>query len=308
MPTRIRIATRSSALAMWQAEFVAAKLEATHAGLAVELVALTTAGDRWLSAPLSEVGGKGLFIKELEVAMLEDRADVAVHSMKDLPGDLPPQFELPVIAFRDDVRDALVSGEFDSIAALPRGARIGSSSLRRRAQLLARRPDLEIVPVRGNVNTRLRKLDAGEYDALLLACAGLDRLDLSARVKERIAIRDSLPAAGQGALGVECRADRADIIELMAPLADPVVARCVAAERAVSAALGGNCSMPLAAYARMQGDAIVLDALLADVSGTRVLRAQATGTVPADVGATAAALLVAQGANTILDALRAQET
>ena len=199
---------------------------------------MTTSGDRLLSTPLSEVGGKGLFIKELETAISEGRADVAVHSMKDVPAELPPGFALPVIGFRDEVRDVLVSPGAGSVAHLPAGARVGSSSLRRQAQLLARRPDLNVLPVRGNVNTRLDKLDAGQFDALLLAGAGLQRLGLGARIREFLSLDDSLPAAGQGALGVECLASRADVIAVLAPLNDPAVARCVAAERAVTPRTG----------------------------------------------------------------------
>ncbi len=305
MTERVRIATRSSALALWQANFIRDELIRIHRGLEVELVALTTAGDRWLSAPLSEIGGKGLFIKELEVAMLEGRADIAVHSMKDVPAELADDFAMPLIAYRADVRDALVCATATSVGALPRGARVGSSSLRRRSQLLARRPDLDVQPVRGNVNTRIGKLDAGEFDALLLAAAGLERLGLEARIAERIETRDSLPAAGQGALGVECRAERRDLIELLEPLADRDVARCVGAERAVSAALGADCSLPIAAHAVVHGGRIRLEALLADADGKRVLRATVEGTEPLALGKAAAAKLREQGAEAILAALRA---
>jgi hydroxymethylbilane synthase len=302
---RVRIATRSSALALWQANYIKHELEAAHRGLEVELVALTTSGDRWLSSPLSEIGGKGLFVKELEAAMMENRADLAVHSMKDVPAQLPDGFVLPVIAFRADVRDALVSAAAKSVDSLPDGARVGSSSLRRRAQLLARRPDLTVVPVRGNVNTRLDKLDRGDFDALLLACAGLERLGLTERIGQRIAVNDSLPAAGQGALGIECRADRHDLIALLAPLADASVAVCVRAERAVSGALGADCSLPIAAYATLSGRRIELDALLSDADGRHVLRAHVAGDDAEALGMAAAARLRSLGADAILDELRA---
>lgn len=300
----IRIATRASRLALWQAEFIKAQLIATHPGLEVELVGMTTRGDRWLAAPLSEVGGKGLFIKELETAMLDGRADIAVHSMKDVPTELPEGFVLAAIGFRAEVRDALVSGLAATVAELLPGARIGSSSLRRRAQLLARRPDLVVAPVRGNVNTRLDKLDAGEFDALLLAGAGLDRLGLGHRIGELLSLDDSLPAAGQGALGVECRSERSELLEMLAPLNDSTVARCVQSERAVSRALGADCSMPIAAYADSEGDQITLRALLATPDGRRVLRCVVDGTEAARLGAAAAAALRQQGADAILDELR----
>ncbi len=304
MIDRVRIATRSSALALWQANFIKGEIERAHPNVRVELVPMTTTGDKWLSSPLSEIGGKGLFVKELEIAMAEDRADIAVHSMKDVPAALPDGFVMPVIAFRADVRDALVTSAAESIESLPRGARIGSSSLRRRSQLLARRPDLSVLPVRGNVNTRLGKLDAGEFDALLLACAGLERLDMHARITMRIDVAVSLPAAGQGALGIECRGDRADLLQLLAPLADPVVAACVTAERAVSGALGADCSLPIAAYARTDGVRLTLDALIADADGTRVLRTRVEGTDSHALGRLAASKLEEQGAEEILEVLR----
>jgi hydroxymethylbilane synthase len=301
---RLRIATRRSPLALWQANYVKAEIERHHPDAVVELVEMTTAGDRWLAAPLSEIGGKGLFIKELEIALGENRADVAVHSMKDVPAQLAKGYALPVVAYRADVRDAFVSTRCARLADLPTGAVVGSSSLRRRAQLLARRPDVVVRPVRGNVGTRLSKLDAGEFDALLLACAGLDRLGLEGRIAERIDVADSLPAAGQGALGVECLEDRRDLLEMLAPLADEGVARCVAAERGVSAALGADCSLPLAAYATTDGVEIRLQALLASADGLRVLRAERRGRTPAEAARGVATDLRAQGADDILDALR----
>lgn len=302
--TSLRIATRKSRLALWQAEFIKSQLERVHPKLEVTLVGMTTQGDRWLAAPLSEIGGKGLFIKELESAMSDGRADVAVHSMKDVPADLPDGFALPVIGYRDEVRDVLVSPQFVSVEALPIGARVGSSSLRRQAQLLARRPDLHVAPVRGNVNTRLDKLDAGEYDALLLAGTGLQRLGLAPRIREFLSLEDSLPAAGQGALGVECLGQRTDVIELLKPLNDPGVARCVAAERGVSRHLGADCSLPIAAYALDRGDRLFLRALIADGTGRRILRCEVEGDDADAMGAEAAAQLRRQGADGILVELR----
>ncbi len=299
----LRIATRKSRLALWQAEFVKSQLASAHPGLQIELVAMTTRGDQWLSAPLSEIGGKGLFIKELEAAIADGRADVAVHSMKDVPAELPAGFVLPAIGYRSEVRDVLVSS-VRSVAELPRGARVGSSSLRRQAQLLARRPDLVVAPVRGNVNTRLDKLDAGEYDALLLAGTGLQRLGLADRVREFLSLEDSLPAAGQGALGVECSASRADVIELLRPLNDSVVSRCVRAERAVSRHLGADCSLPIAAYATEVAGDLQMRALIASSAGTRVLRCAVSGTDPEALGAQAATELRRKGADEILDELR----
>lgn len=297
------IATRESPLALWQAEFIKAALMAAHDELEVTLLGMRTQGDRWLKSPLSEVGGKGLFIKELEQALLEGRADLAVHSMKDVPAHLGDEFALPVIAFRDDVRDALVSRGGARLVELPPGARIGSASLRRQAQLRARRPDLEVAPVRGNVGTRLGKLDAGEYDALVLACAGLERLRLTDRIAERLAVADSVPAAGQGALGIECLAGAKEVRELVGALHDPRVSACVLAERAVSAGLGADCSSPLGAYAELSGEQLQLVAVLASVDGRRVLRARASGTDPAAVGAEVVASLRSQGAMDILHSL-----
>lgn len=300
---RIRIATRRSALALWQAEFVRDRLTQEVAGADVSLVPMSTSGDRWLSSPLSEIGGKGLFIKELEQAMLDGVADIAVHSMKDVPAELPSGFMLPVIAFRDDVRDALVSGSGGGLADLPRNAVVGSSSLRRQAQLLAHRPDLDVRPVRGNVNTRLAKLDAGEYDALMLACAGLDRLKMAERISERVDLEVSLPAAGQGALGIECREDQTGLIDALETLTDEQTYRCVSAERAVSLGLGADCSMPLAAHARVDGPTIVLRARLATPDGVRVLDTSASGTDPRKVGEEVAEKLLALGAGEILASL-----
>ncbi|MEZ5559275.1 MAG: hydroxymethylbilane synthase [Pseudomonadales bacterium] len=303
MPDKIIIATRESPLALWQAEFVRARLQHAHPGLEVALLGMKTQGDRWLDTPLSQVGGKGLFIKELEQALLAGAAHIAVHSMKDVPAELPAQFALPVIGFRDDVRDALVSSAGATLAELPQGARIGSASLRRQAQLKARRPDLDVRPVRGNVGTRLGKLDAGEYDALVLASAGLHRLGLDDRISERLPVEVSLPAAGQGALGIECLAQAAAVRELLEVLDDPDVNRCVSAERGVSAGLGADCSAPLGAHAVLVDGTIELQALLASADGRRVLRAAARGTDAVSVAAEVVDSLRAQGAVEILAAL-----
>ena len=303
MTDTIRIATRESKLALWQAHFIREQLLAAHPGLEVELLGMTTKGDQWLSAPLSEVGGKGLFVKELELAMLDGRADIAVHSVKDLPAELPADFVLPVIAYRANVQDVLLSAHGD-LAALPQGARVGSSSLRRKSQLLALRADLEIRPVRGNVGTRLSKLDSGEYDALVLAAAGLERLRLERTDMHVLPVTTCLPAPGQGALGIECCAD-SRVLDLLAPLRDPLVEKCVLAERGISAGLGADCSLPVAALATPAnaGD-IELRALLGTPDGSRLLRATVQGSDPAALAEACVAELNAQGAAAILADLR----
>ena len=273
---RVRIATRRSKLALWQAAFIKDELERVHSGLKVALVGMSTAGDRWLDAPLSAAGGKGLFINELEAALARGDADLAVHSMKDVPALIDEKFAVPVVGYRQDVRDAWISPRGGVDAMLP-GAVVGTSSLRRQAQLLALRPDLRVRPLRGNVDTRLAKLDAGEVDAIMLAVAGLVRLGLAERVTEALPPARFLPAPGQGALGLECRAGDGWVLDLLAPLQDLATAACVTAERAVSAALGADCSQPLAAYAEIEGDAIVLRTLLASPDGGTVLKAQARG-------------------------------
>mgnify|MGYP001821652587 CR=1 FL=1 len=303
MIEQIVIATRESQLALWQAEFIQSELMKAAPGAAVTLLGMTTQGDRWLSSPLSQVGGKGLFIKELEEAMLAGRADIAVHSMKDVPALLPEGFALPLIGFRADVRDALVSSSGAGFEDLPEGAIVGSSSLRRQAMLLAVRPDLIMRPVRGNVNTRLAKLDAGEYDALILAAAGLERLGLDQRITEKLPESLSLPAAGQGALGVECRDDAAELIELLGELQDDAVAACVLAERTVSAGIGADCSAPLGAHAVRVQEGIRLLARLGAPDGSRMLEATATGEDPVAIGNAVAAELNAQGAPELLAAI-----
>ena len=295
----IRIATRESNLALWQAEFLRSQLLQVVPNATVELVGMTTAGDRWLDKPLSEVGGKGLFVKELEVAMLEGQADMAVHSVKDLPAELPSGMALPLLGFRDDVRDVMI-GQPGGWQALPQGARVGSSSLRRRAQMLALRPDLDVRPVRGNVETRLGKLTAGEYDALILAQAGINRLGVSVPNPVPIAAEDCLPAPGQGALGVECPED-SPLVSVLTQLVDLDQRRCVEAERHVSRLLGGDCSMPLGALAQVVGEELSLRAILAMPDGSQILRAEATGADPLQVAQTVVDTLHQQGAQQILD-------
>ena len=295
---KVRIATRRSKLALWQASFIKGELERSHPGLVIEIAGISTAGDRWLDAPLSEVGGKGLFINELEAALARGGADLAVHSMKDVPAVLDSKFAMPVIGYRQDVRDAWVSPH-GGLKAMPPGAAVGTSSLRRQAQILALRPDLRVRPLRGNVDTRLAKLDAAEVDAIVLAMAGLARLGWAERVTEALPPSLFLPAPGQGALGVECRADDDQILALLAPLRDPATAACVEAERGVSAALGADCSQPLAAYAQPQDEAVLLQALLASPDGGTVLKAKANG--PAEqVANLVVADLKAQGALRLL--------
>jgi hydroxymethylbilane synthase len=301
---RLVIATRRSRLALWQAEYVKARLEALHPGLAVELLPMSTRGDELLDRRLDQVGGKGLFVKELETAMADGRADLAVHSMKDVPADLPPGFQLAAIGAREDPRDAYVSSRFAALAEMPARAVVGTSSLRRAAQVSERYPALELRLLRGNVETRLAKLDRGDYDAVVLAVAGLVRLGLGQRIRARLSIEESLPAPGQGALGIECLADRPEVIRILGSLADADTALCVRAERAVSRALGGSCTLPLGAYAVMVDGRLSLKALVASTDGRRILRAHAEGVDPEVVGAAAAQALRAQGADEILQPLR----
>ena len=279
MPRRLRIATRESALAQWQAEHIRARLIAQFPGMTVDLLGLTTQGDRILDQPLSSIGGKGLFIKELEVAMDEGRADLAVHSLKDVPMEMPHGFSLASITAREDPRDAFVSNQYAALADLPHGAVVGTSSLRREAQLRERHPHLAIEPLRGNVNTRLRKLDEGQYAAIILAAAGLKRLGFGARIAALLQPEESLPAPGQGALALECRSDRANILAALAPLADVGTTLATAAERAFSRALGGSCHTPLAAYAEWEGGTLWLRGLLAGRDGRDILRGEAEADV-----------------------------
>jgi len=302
MPKKIVIATRESQLALWQAEHVKARLMELHPGLEVELLGMTTQGDQILDSPLSRIGGKGLFVKELETAMAEGRADLAVHSIKDVPMDLPPGFELAAISKREDPRDAFVSRKYASLSELPSGARVGTSSLRRQVQLRAAYPGLDVDTLRGNVNTRLRKLEEGQYDAILLAAAGLKRLGLDAHIRAILSPEESLPAVGQGALGIEIRAGRPDLAALLAPLNDPETAACVRAERAMGRMLQGGCQAPIGGYAELRGGRIHLRAFVADLEGIRYYRSEVEGD-PADpeaVGQAAARELIAQGADRLL--------
>lgn len=301
----LRIATRKSRLALWQAEHIRGRLEALHPGLRVELLPMSTRGDELLDIRLDKDGGKGLFVKELENALAEGRAELAVHSMKDMPVDLPRGFILAAITEREDARDAFVSIRYASLAELPAGSSVGTSSLRRAAQILERYPGLRIVPLRGNVETRLAKLDRGEHDAVVLAAAGLRRLGLKGRIRSLLEVELSLPAAGQGALGIECRADRPEIRILLEPLAHPATQACVQAERAANRALGGNCGVPLGAYAVKEGDRLRLRVLVASPDGRQVLRADCEGDAldPESLGMRAASELQARGAAAILAAL-----
>jgi hydroxymethylbilane synthase len=298
----IRIATRKSALALWQAEFVKAELEKYHANLTVELVPMSTQGDKILDTPLAKIGGKGLFVKELEVAILEGRADIAVHSMKDVPVDFPDGLELHTICEREDPRDAFVSNRYKSIDELPSGAIVGTSSLRRQCQIKAQRPDLTIRDLRGNVNTRLAKLDAGQYDAIILAAAGLIRLQMPERITALMSAEQSLPANGQGAVGIECRSDDTLTKNLLAPLEHNETRIRVLAERAMNRKLQGGCQVPIGAYATVNGDTLTLDGLVGALDGSVILKHQLTGNIadPEHIGEQLAEQLLAQGANTIL--------
>ncbi len=292
-PLSIVIATRESRLALWQAEHVQALLRAR--GHSVELLGMTTKGDQILDRSLSKVGGKGLFVKELEVALEEGRAHIAVHSLKDVPMELPEGFALACVMEREDPRDAFVSPRYASLEALPQGAVVGTSSLRRQVLLQALRPDLKIEPLRGNLDTRLRKLDEGQYDAIVLAAAGLKRLKMGERVRATFAPTAMLPAAGQGALGIEVRRDRQDLIDALAPLAHMPTWLTVTAERAVSRAMGGSCSMPLAAHGTLTGTTLQLDAAWGDTEGKLPLvRASASATVTTLAQADALGLAIAQ--------------
>lgn len=299
------IASRESALAMWQAEHIQARLQALYPGLSVSILGMTTQGDQILDKTLSKIGGKGLFVKELEVALQEGRADLAVHSMKDVPMNLPDGFELAAICTREDPRDAFVSNTFASLDELPQGSVVGTSSLRRQAQLLARRPDLEIRFLRGNVNTRLAKLDAGEYDAIILAAAGLIRLGFAERIKSAISDVDSLPAGGQGAVGIECRVADSRVQALLAPLHHEPTALRVRAERALNTRLNGGCQVPIACYATLDNDQLYLRGLVGEPQGTRLLRAEAYGPAqaPEALGVQVAEALLMQGAGEILAAV-----
>ncbi|MBB1486432.1 hydroxymethylbilane synthase [Oceanospirillum sediminis] len=301
----IRIATRKSPLAMWQAEHIQARLEALHPGLTVELVPMSTQGDKILDTPLAKIGGKGLFVKELELAMQEGLADIAVHSMKDVPMVLPEGFELPVICERHAPTDAFVSNQYACFDDLPQGAILGTSSLRRELQARANRPDLQVKSLRGNVQTRLGKLDAGEFDAIILATSGLQRMELDGRIRQELPAELSLPAVGQGALGIETRADDQDIIDLILPLKDEDTWNTVRAERAMNRHLEGGCQVPIGGFAELMdnGASIRLRALVGEPDGSQLLRAEKTGAVsdPEALGIAVADMLIDQGAKAILD-------
>ena len=303
--TILRIATRKSKLALWQAHFIKAELQRFHPGLTVELLGITTKGDKILDVPLAKVGGKGLFVKELEQAMLEGRADIAVHSMKDVPMEFPEGLGLAVICAREDPTDAFVSNHFNYLEELPKGAKVGTSSLRRQLQIKALRPDLQLLDLRGNVNTRLAKLDAGEYDAIILASAGLMRLDFHHRIQSRLTDAHCLPAGGQGAVGVECRLEDAATKALLAPLHHKDSADRVMAERALNKRLEGGCQVPIACFAELEGDQLWLRGLVGEVDGSRVLTTEIRGP-RADaetLGIAAAEDLLRQGAGEILEAI-----
>jgi hydroxymethylbilane synthase len=290
---------------MWQAGHVRERLARLYPAARVEILGLSTRGDEILDRSLAKIGGKGLFVKELEGALEDGRADIAVHSAKDVPMELPAVFALAAFLEREDPRDALVSTRCERLAELPAGSVVGTSSLRREAQIRSRFPRLEVQPLRGNLDTRLAKLDRGDYAAIVHAVAGLKRLGLSARIRAVLAPEESLPAVGQGALAVECRADRADLVAALAPLHHPASAACVRAERAVSRALGGSCTVPLAAHAELEGGAIRLRGLVASPDGVRVVRGEVRGALesPERAGDALAAQLRAQGADEILAAL-----
>ncbi len=301
----IRIATRKSPLALWQAEHVAAKLKAAFPDIETELVTMVTRGDKILDAPLAKVGGKGLFVKELEQGMLAGTADIAVHSMKDVPVEFPEGLHLAVVMEREDPRDAFVSNQYPSIGELPENARIGTCSLRRQCQLKERFPNAEILPLRGNVNTRLAKLDAGEFDAIILAAAGLKRLGMADRISECLDSTDSLPAIGQGAIGIECRSDDAQVNQMLEALHDENTTIRIAAERAMNARLNGGCQVPIAGFSEIDGDSLWMRGLVGSPDGTVIHRSERRGHIDeaAEIGTAVADDLLAQGADKILKAL-----
>jgi hydroxymethylbilane synthase len=305
----VRIATRKSALALWQANYVKARLEQAHPELQVSLVPMVSRGDKLLDSPLAKIGGKGLFVKELETALLENHADIAVHSMKDVPMDFPEGLGLYCICEREDPRDAFVSNTYDSLASLPKGSIVGTSSLRRQAQLLSRRPDLQIRFLRGNVNTRLAKLDAGEYDAIILAAAGLIRLGFEERIRDNLDVTDSLPSGGQGAVGIECRTGDLELHALLEPLHHGPTAIRVEAERAMNRRLNGGCQVPIAAYAVLEDDQVWLRGLVARPDGNTLLLAQgrASHAEAEALGRRVADELLAQGAELILNEIYAPD-
>lgn len=298
----LRIATRQSPLALWQANFVKAELEKYHPNLTVELVTMVTKGDVILDTPLAKIGGKGLFVKELELALLEERADIAVHSMKDVPMSFPEGLGLAVICEREDPRDAFVSNRYASLAELPEGAIVGTSSLRRQCQLMAAYPHLTVKSLRGNVGTRLSKLDNGEYDAIILASAGLIRLGMPERIKSFISVEDSLPAAGQGAVGIETRVNDTRVLNYLAKLNHNPTACCVMAERAMNTRLQGGCQVPIGGFATLNGEELELNALVGSLDGSTIIRAsgKALQRDAEQLGIRIAEQLLAQGADKIL--------
>ncbi|WP_422614798.1 hydroxymethylbilane synthase [Methylobacter svalbardensis] len=301
----IRIATRRSPLALWQAEHVAKLLERTFPGCRTELVKMTTQGDKILDAPLAKIGGKGLFVKELEQGMLDGSADIAVHSMKDVPVEFPEGLHLSAILTREDPTDAFVSNHYPTLQDLPANARIGTCSLRRQCQIKELYPDAEILSLRGNVNTRLSKLDAGEYDAIILASAGLKRLGMAERISQCLDIGISLPAIGQGAIGIECRVDDLEVNQMLSVLHDSETGLCLAAERAMSARLNGGCQVPIAGFARLQGEKLFMRGLVGSPDGSVIYRSERTGGLDKAeaIGTMIAEDLLAQGADKILQAL-----
>ncbi|CAB9539297.1 Porphobilinogen deaminase (EC [Bathymodiolus brooksi thiotrophic gill symbiont] len=298
----LKIATRKSPLALWQAEYVKSKLAHHYPDLTIELVKMTTKGDQILNSPLSKIGGKGLFIKELEIGMLEGEADIAVHSMKDVPYEIPEAFELGAILKRENPFDAFVSNHFDSIEDLPQNAKVGTCSMRRIVQLKALRPDLEILDLRGNVNTRLQKLDNGDFDAIILACAGLIRLGFESRIKQQISAEQSLPAVGQGAVGIETRKNDTQVLTLIKPLIDIETTYRINAERAMNARLEGGCSVPIAGYSTIDNKQITLSGLVGNVDSGVILKHQVSGNIDdAEVlGTQLADKLITMGAQDIL--------
>ncbi len=303
----LRIATRKSQLALWQAEYVANLLQKAHPDLQIELMKMSTQGDKILDTPLAKVGGKGLFVKELELGMLNGEADIAVHSMKDVPVEFPEGLHLPVICPREDPRDAFVSNNYSSLDELPQGARVGTSSLRRQCQLREKRPDLTILDLRGNVNTRLQKLDDDQYDAIILAAAGLIRLGFHERIREYISPDISLPAIGQGAVGIECRVNDERINELIAPLNDAMTTTRVLAERAMNARLQGGCQVPIAGFAEIDKDILLLRGLVGETDGSNIIRGDIAGPLAnaEEMGVALAEDLLSRGADRILESLYA---
>lgn len=302
IPNVVTIASRKSPLAMWQSEYVQAQLKAFHPELRVEIKGMLTQGDKLLATPLHSIGGKALFVKELEKSILERHADLAVHSIKDMPVELPENLCLAVICEREDPRDALVSNQYDSLDFLPEGAIVGTSSLRRQCAIKALRPDIDVRTLRGNVGTRLSKLDEGHYDAIILAAAGLKRLGLASRITQYFDVEQMLPGVGQGAVGIECRFDDEALLNLLAPLNHPATRTCVQAERWVTEALGGSCQVPIGAHATLDGNTLSLKAMVGKIDGSVVLRASESGPVDhtQEIARAVSDSLIAQGAQEII--------